>query len=137
MQNNIIELIRTDISDINIVNINKEHHLNKWGMHYLKESGGRKNYGLVFVLKGSAAYYMKNEKIITQTNDMLYIKKGSIYDSIVENNEYDMIVINFRCSEDNPFERLNLDFRINIGSNAGLADLFNELYDVWHSNCIF
>ncbi len=137
MHRNITELIDADICDTRILYVNKERNEHGWNLSYSVRKEGRFAPGIVLILDGSAAYYMNGEKIIADKNNVLYLTKSSLYDCIVEDTHYEIIVVNFKIINSTSYLLLPLDFKNYIGSDLHIKDLFLELLKVWTSKMIF
>lgn len=135
---NILNLISLDLTIGSIHSVNLEHHEKGWRFGHLDRSNGRRSGGLVLVVDGSAEYCFDGAVHKVKKGDILYLRRGMVYDSRVTDDViYSMIVVNFQFGSDAEANKLPIPWRIAFKSNPRAADLMDQLLTVWKSGQLF
>ena len=88
--------IRADVGIGSILSVNLEHHGKGWRYSHSARNHGRRTSAFVLVLDGAATYRIGRKNYRVEQNDLLFLRKGMVYDSrVTEDCVYTILVVTF------------------------------------------
>ncbi len=103
--------------------------------HKLTIKEGRTSHGLVYVLGGRALYKFSSEDLHVSKDDVIYLARGSKYETIGEGDTgYHFIVISFNLADDGSksLSPLPLDIITKSANQHYYRDIFHEISEKWY-----
>lgn len=91
---------------------------------------GRRNDGLVYILKGQTVYNFGEYQFEAKTGDILYLAKGSIYSMDIRSQTYEVLIANFDFFKDDDVQFQSVAYPAPGGKST--EQLFRKLVSAWH-----
>jgi len=91
---------------------------------------GRRNDGLVYILKGQTVYDFGEYTFEAKTGDLLYLAKGSIYSMNIRSQSYEVLIANFDFFAEDGTQFRSAAFPAPGGKST--EHLFRKLVSTWH-----
>ncbi|NLG36486.1 MAG: AraC family transcriptional regulator [Clostridiales bacterium] len=130
--------IRADVGIGSILSVNLEHHEKGWRYSHSARNHGRRTSAFVLVLGGAATYRMGRKDFRAEQNDLLFLRKGMVYDSrVTEDCVYTILVVTFNFLSEEEARRLPLVWKIPLRPGGRIIELFTELREIWARGSFF